>query len=64
MFLLDLVGSSTKPHVHPPEAVEDALRGWDDVERGRNGPALLEVGNPQFASSKLPFYVCLFLLAK
>jgi hypothetical protein len=44
-----------------PEKVEDALGGGNDVERGRDGPALFEVGDPQLAASKLPLDVSLFL---
>ena len=61
MLLLDLVCTAAQPHVDPPEAVEDALGSGNDVERGRDGPALLEVGDPQLASSELPFDVGLFL---
>ena len=62
MFFLDLlVAPATYPVVDPPDAVEDALRGRDDVEGGRDSPALLEVGDPQLAASELPFDVGLFL---
>ena len=64
MFLLDSVSSAAEPEIDPPEAVEDALRSRDDVEGRRDGPALLEVGDPQLAPGKLPLDVSLFLLEK
>ncbi len=61
MFLLNLVCTAAQPHVDPPEAVENALGSRNYVEWGRDGPALLEVGNPQLAPGELPFDVGLFL---
>ena len=47
--------------VDPTAEVVKCLRCWNDVERRRNSSSFLKVGNPQFASGKLPFCIGFFL---
>ena len=61
MFLLHFAGPPAEFSESPFAEVEDALRGRDDVEGGRDGPALLEVGDPKLAPGKLPLDVGLLL---
>ena len=64
MLLFYFVGPSAHPEESPLDEVEHALWGGDDVEGGRDGPALLEVRDPQLAPRELPFDVGFFLRVK
>lgn len=48
--------------VYPLEHVPDTLRGWNNVERGRDRTTLLEVADPKLASGELPLDVGTFLI--
>ena len=62
MLLLDLVGpAAAQPVERPLEEVEEALGRGEDVEGGRDGPALLEVGDPELGAGELPLDVRLLL---
>lgn len=43
--------------VEPHQQVPDGLGAGDDVERGRQRPALVEVAHPQLGASELPLDV-------
>ena len=60
-LLFDLAGPAANFHKYPLEQIIKAFWSWDNVERGRDGAALLEVRYPQLATSELPFHVGLFL---
>ena len=64
MLLFNLARPSAHLLEGPLEQVEDALGRGHDVERGRDGPALLEVRDPELAAGKLPLDVGLFLRKK
>ena len=59
--LLHVVRGAAELDVEPLEQVENRLGGRDDVERRRNGPALLEIRDPQFTAGKFPLGVSFFL---
>ena len=61
VLLFDLACPSAHLLEGPLEQVEDALGRGDDVERGRDRPALLEVRDPKLRARELPFDVGLFL---
>ena len=46
--------------LHAPEHAQNRLGRRDDVERGRDRRAGVEVGDPEFRSSKLPLGVGFF----
>ena len=58
MLLLGLIpGSATHSMKDPFEEIIDTLWRGNDIERGRDRLALLEVRDPQFATSKFPLDV-------